>query len=184
MKKLVLLCIVLSPIVLMAAHGEQEAGVPKMVYYQAINFTLFVALLFYFLREPVKAYFASKLEIYHKAIEKAEKVKKDYEHRSHDVREKLTKVKNTSHSSMEEATREAEMLKQNLLKEARDAAYHIRYEAKLMVKAEHDSAAEELKKEIFTLALAEANKNLSVQISEKEQSRLQKEFVDQLQVVP
>src|SRR5258708_1077961 len=88
------------------------AGIPKVVYYQALNLGILVIVLIYFLRDKIKAFFAQRGHDFHQAVEKAHAVKHEAESKHKDIKERLQQLSDSAAENIARAHAEAEQLKQ------------------------------------------------------------------------
>ena len=85
-----------SPFALAAGGGE---GIPwAIVVKQVINLSLFVGLMFWFLKDKVKSYFRNKADDYKKQKEESLKFIKDAESKFHDIKQALENLRSTRES--------------------------------------------------------------------------------------
>ena len=66
--------------------------IPREVYYQLLNFTIFVGLLFFFLRKKVVALFQEREANFKQALIKAEHARQAAENQKNMIKEKLQKL--------------------------------------------------------------------------------------------
>ena len=165
------------------SHEAQAEGMPFSVVYQAANLLIYLAILFYFLRHPVKNYFRKKEENFREALVKADRAKHDAEVKKREVLNRLATLEETSEQSLREAKLEAEALKNKIIAEAHDLSLKMKEDARRTADFEIQRAKNELREELLTQSVAVAQKILNDKIVETDQQRLQTEFVDKIQVV-
>ena len=187
MNKLLFALAQLMPAIAMAAEGGHggghEEGIPSSVIYQAINFVLFIGLLIFLLRRPVKEYFRGRQEAYRMALQKAESARREAEAKRQEIQECLAKLESTTSDSVAQARAEAEALKQKIVSEAQQLSASLREEAQRTAALEVERAKNQLREEMLAQAVALSRKMLEEKIAEPDQKRLQTEFVDKIQVV-
>lgn len=187
MKKLIYFIIALAPVFAFAAapgHGEGHGGgVPDAVMYQFIHFAIFVGLLFFFLRKPVRSYFQNREQAFRQALVKAEAARKEAEAKQREIQERLTRLQSTSEESIAQAKAEAVALKEKILQDASDLSKRLRDEAHRTAQIEIERAKHELREEMLAQSVEMAKKMLADKMAEPDQKRLQTEFVDKIQVV-
>ncbi|MES2857437.1 MAG: hypothetical protein V4692_16315, partial [Bdellovibrionota bacterium] len=103
-----------SSITLGADGGHGGGGIPESVMWQAINFALYAGLGFYFLRKPVKNYFAGRVSNFNLALTKAQAARAEAEQRKAEIQDRLNKLEATSADSIAKAKAESEALKNRI----------------------------------------------------------------------
>lgn len=169
-----------------AAHGagHGSGGLPMSVVYQGINFLIFAALGYYFLKTPIRNFFHGRRSNYHSALSKAEQAKRDAELRKNEIADRLRNLEATSKQTLDQARSEAEALSARILQEASDLSKNLREEANRTAQAEVARAKGQLRDELLNQSVALSKQILSEKIAETDQKRLQTEFVDKIQNTP
>lgn len=163
-------------------HGAEE-GIPQSVLFQAINFVIYAALLFWLLRKPVRKFFLGRQEAFRQALVKAEARREEAERQKQEIQARLVKLQASSRDSVEQAKREAELLRQRILNEGADISKNMRDEARRTAEFEIQRARNELREELLQQSIALSRKVLSEKILDQDQKRLQGESVDKIQAV-
>jgi F-type H+-transporting ATPase subunit b len=167
-----------------ASGGEHaEAGVPKVVLYQAINVVLVVILLTYLTRQKLRNHFEVRRENYIETLKKVERAKAEAEKKNREVKSRIEVLENTSAGSIARAQTEAKELQDKIISEAESLAKKIREEASRAAESEVRKAIESLREEVFKQSVEAAKSAMKQQIKAQDQERLQKEFVEKIQVV-
>lgn len=179
----VLLTLPLAFTTLAGAGGEHHDGIPTMLWLQVVNFTLYVGLLVFLLRKPVRNFFEGRVDGYNSALHRAAAQKTEAETKRREIQERLTKLESTSAQSIAEARAEAEALRQRVLVEARELSEKMRGEAQRTAQIELERAKFALRQEMLSQSMQLATKILSDKIQDQDQKRLQSEFVEKIQVV-
>jgi F-type H+-transporting ATPase subunit b len=149
---------------------------------QIFNFLVFASILFYLLRKPTIQMFANRASNYHAAVNKASQALEEAKARKTEIESKLTEMKRGHKESIAQAKKEAEQLKVNAVEEARAEAKRMAEEAERTIRVELDKAKAELRTFMLQQAISMADKDLGGQLDANEQKRLQKEFVEKIQV--
>lgn len=169
------------------AGAEEVAGhsveIPMAVTYQVINFVIYIGLLVYFLRKPIKNFFSTREQVYKQALVKAESARKDAERRKHEVEQRLNSLELSANETLADARAEAAAIKKQIQEEATVLAQRLRDEASRSAELEIERAKSELRDEMLVQSVALAKKLLQDKIAEPDQKRLQTEFVDKIQEV-
>lgn len=179
------LCVLLAPAFAVAASGgaHHEGGIPSAVWYQFVNFGLFVALLAFVLRKPIRTFFTSREQGFKQALVKAESAKREAEAKRREIQERLSKLESTSQNAIAEARAEAEALKAKIIRDAEELTRNMKEDTRRTAEIEIERAKAELRQELLSQSVAMARQMLNDKINEPDQKRLQTEFVDKIQVV-
>jgi F-type H+-transporting ATPase subunit b len=160
-----------------------EHEIPKVVLYQAINFLCLVGLLYYFLRKPTKAYFAKRHDDLTSAIREAKRLKDEAEAKHQEYVLKIKNLEAESTKILNQIKAEGEASKTRMIEEARRISETIQTEAKRTANNEVEKARAELYDDVLEQALVGARTLLTKSVAEKDQLRLQKEFVEKIEAV-
>ena len=181
----VYLFLALGGVALAASGGEHhDAGVPtRTVIFQLINLSLFVGVLVFFIRKPIRDYFSTRSLTYRDAAEKAERAIKQAELQKVEMAEQLSQLSSSADASLGKAKEEAEELKRQIIQEAENLTLTLRQEAERTVKYEIERAKAALRDEMLEQAIHVAQTRLDGKMAEPDQRRLQTEFVEKIQVV-
>ncbi len=166
-----------------AAHQAEAVAIPQVVIYQTINFILFAILLFVLLKNRVIGHFAQRRNEYLAAVTKFEHAKAEAERRTAELRVRMQTLEATAQESIQQAKTEAAQLQTKIVSEAQSSSQKMQQEARRTVDAEVTRAVRELREEVLRLATEAARETMKHQIKEQDQHRLQKEFVEKIQVV-
>lgn len=168
-------------------HGEAHGGggIPTAVWLQFLNFGLYVALLVFIGRQPVKQYFGDRRKNFSEALKKAESAKTEAEERRREIQTRLAKLESTREQSILSARAEAAALKEQIVSEAKQMAAKLRADAERTTQVELDRAKAALREELVAQSVVLARKILTdkSKLQEQDQKRLQNEFVEKIQVV-
>lgn len=140
--------------------------------YPWINFILFLGLLVYFLRSPLKDFLGDRRESLRRELEELAQKRAQLERRFEEYRKRLGQTEQEIRRLKEELSREGELERQALIKKAQDFAQKIREDAKKMGAQELTKAKLALKRKIVLLTLELASFKLKKSIQPKDQERL------------
>lgn len=157
--------------------------VPKVVLYQAINVLILSAILVYFLKDKIRAYYSAKRANYLKAAREVENLKKQVEEQAQLLRDKIKKIDETAEQTQKQAMNDSREYNQRLLTEAREQAEKLKRESEKTIKAEIYRAVESLRSEIIDQSIKNSRDLIQSQIKDTDQKRLQSEFVEKIRVV-
>ena len=153
------------------------------VAYQAINFALYVAILVYVLRQPIKTFFRTREETYKQSLIKAENARRAAELKKREIQDRLHKLESSSHDSIATAKAEALALTSQIQQQAEQMSARLKQEAQRSVENELERAKTELRQDMLNQAVVLARKLLADKMAEPDQKRLQTEFVDKIREV-
>jgi F-type H+-transporting ATPase subunit b len=165
------------------AHHEALQHIPKTVGYQAFNFFGLVIILAFVLRTRVADFFTGRHDKLVQAVTEARRVQEEAARKHQDYQVRLQTLERQAEAQIENIRREGEEYRKRLIEEARLVAKNIGTEAERTAKAETEKAKAALREEVLQQALGLARQSLKTSVVEKDQQRLQKEFVEKIQVV-
>jgi F-type H+-transporting ATPase subunit b len=189
-KKLLPVLLIIVPAIALANEGGHEAaaaheahGIPSVVWYQVLNFGLYVALLVFLLRKHVVNFFKGREQTFKQALVKAEQAKQEAEQKRAEIHHRLTTLQTSTEESLAKARAEAEALKAEIIAEAQEYAAKMKTEARQAAELEIERAKAHLREELLAQAIEVSKKMLADKMAEQDQKRLQSEFIDKIQVV-
>ena len=166
-----------------AAHGDGHAlEVPRVVFYQLINFSILFFGLYFLLRKKVATYFLLRSEQFAEAFSKAQRIKMEAQQRKLEIEERLSKLIASSDDSLKKAYADAEMMKKQMISEAEDIAKGLRREGEKSAFFEIEKARTLVKKKLINDAKDYAQKLMRTKLLAADQQRLNAEFVEKIQV--
>lgn len=165
------------------AHGDANTIPVKLVTYQTINVVMMVAALIYFLREPVRKYFAEKKNLFLSSAQKAEAARKAAEDERQKIQVRLSKLESTADESVARARAEAADMKKQLIAEAEALSKRIREEAHESARLEVEKAKNHLREALIKEALEMAKAQVSSKLTADDHQRLQSDFISHIQAV-
>jgi F-type H+-transporting ATPase subunit b len=135
-----------------AAAAEHHAAIPwsTLILPQTINFLIFAGILAFLLRKPVKEFFSSKGEVFLDSVRKAEEIKLQAEKAHHEIQSRLQNLEKNATVNVKDAEQEATVLREKLIREAKEAAVKTEQEAQRSVYHEHERAIAALRTELVT----------------------------------
>ena len=165
------------------ATGVAETGVPRMVYYQAFNFFALIAILVYFLKSKVGPFFKKRHDDVVEALKEANRIKTEAENKHQEYVIKIQELQREQDSVLEQMRRDGEDSRKRIMEEAKRISENIKLEARRAAETEMEKARAELYDEVLQQALEGARTLLVKSVAENDQRRLQKEFVEKIEVV-
>jgi F-type H+-transporting ATPase subunit b len=164
------------------AVGEAE-GIPTSLWLQVANFLIYLALMVYFLRKPIKSYFVTRQEAFRQALIHAKTAKHEAEKRKTEIQERLSALESSAAQSLKTAKSEADAIRARILNEASELSENLRKESARAAQFEIERAKRELREELLGQSMLLATKVLTEKMADPDQKRLQTEFVEKIQVV-
>lgn len=157
--------------------------IPKVVYYQLLNLILTAGLLVYLLRTKIIEHFQGRRDQYLKVAEQVNKMKKQAEARRRDLQERFDKLEHSEKQALEKANHEAKDLQDKLVTEATATAARVASDAQKTIQLEYNKSIAMLKSQIISEAMQASRETIKHSIKDSDQQRLQREFVEKIEVV-
>lgn len=152
----------------LAAAGEGHGGthnehaIPlQAIFWQAMNLGALLIAITYFTRKSLIEAFAKRREDYLNQAEKTKVLLKEAEAALKDVKSKLSDLETGEQKSLESAKREAQLLREGIVRDADTAAIKLKKDAELVISAELQKAKAEINAAILNQAVAVASQKLS-----------------------
>jgi len=169
-----------------AAHASggperSQAEIVRETLWQTFNLVVIVALLVYFARKPVSAYFAARRQGIQSQLSQAAELLTQAEHRNSDLQRRLVDLSAELDTIRETSSRRAEEEAMRILAEARATADRIRRDAQAAVDQEVRRAQAKLREEAADLALELAAHKLETGVTESDRDRLVDEFITRVE---
>ncbi len=161
------------------AHGGE--GIPTVLWLQVVNFVLYMGLVVYLARNPIKAMFQGRYDGFFSALKKAEAAKAEAEAKRKDIQDRLTKLETTREESIQSARAEAAALRNQIVEEAKALSSKLKTDAEKTAVIEIERAKKELREDLLTQSVVLAKRILTDKMQEQDQKRLQNEFVEKIQ---
>jgi F-type H+-transporting ATPase subunit b len=163
---------------------EHAASIPWMsIFVQAYNFFLLIGFLAYLLRQTIKDHFENRAREYQQLVERAEAAKAEAERGKIEIEQRLQKLHINAEQNLVQARAEAEELKRKMMIDAQQLTARLDQDAQRTVTVDVEKARAELRHELLEKGLALSKEQYSKQLGTSEQKKLQKEFVEKIQVV-
>ncbi len=176
MNKLPVMFVFFIPKVLVAASGTEAHGIPGVVWFQALNFILFVGLLWFLLKDKIKAFYSTK-ELQFQERFKAASIKKDKAlQKLRKLEEKLEEISNTKDAQLVKAKTNASESVQTLLEHATFQVEKIQQESEETSRLLRSKAYEELKKGVIESAIDAVKLELKGKLSKDQHLKLFNEY--------
>jgi F-type H+-transporting ATPase subunit b len=165
------------------ASGEGEGGVGDL-FFPALNFAILIAVLVYFARKPIRAFFAERRAQIQDDLKRAAALQAEAEARYAKWQRRLADL-DTELEGIRAAVRErAETEREHMLADATASAERIRNEARAAVEQELRHARAQLREEASELAIELAGERLKGQVTAADRDRLFDEFIERVEGTP
>ncbi len=158
------------------AHAAEGGGAWDL-FIQAANLALLFAVLIYFGRKPIQAFFADRRSQIKKDLDEAAKLLEAAETRYADWQRKLIDLDRETDKIRAQGVRHAEEDAAQILSDAQAAAERIHRDAEAAVEQELRRAQAELRAEAVTLAAELAERILREKLVDSDRDRLLDEFI-------
>jgi F-type H+-transporting ATPase subunit b len=166
-----------------AAHGGShdghgDGGAWLTLVFSAINFSIFLFLLYKYAWPAVKTSLAARHREVAEAMAVAERAREEAEAIRRDYVAKEAALDETRRRMLEEISRGAEADRARLLKDAEEAAQRLRTDAERQAEYDLSRARRELRAEAARLAADLAEKEVRSKLTDADRARLVREFVE------
>lgn len=163
------------------AAGGGEHDVMSNLVHPALNLLLLLAVIIYFARKPIKAFFGDRRIQIQDELRRAAELKAEAEARYTDWQRRLTDLDAELETIRATAKERAEAERERIVADAEAAAERIRSDAHAAVDQELRRARERLREEASELAIEIAAERLEEQLTDDDRSRLLDEFVQRIE---
>ncbi len=168
-----------------AAQGTGgQAGIPwGEIFKQAVNFSILVGVLFYFLRKPVSAYLKERSELLAKSIEEAAQAKTSAMERLAAIEARMVKLSDEIAEMNRKMETEADAEAKKLVEAAQTEIERLHVQVKFAAEQEVKKAKSELRREASELSARAAEEIVSKTITPEDQDRMVRENIDRIREV-
>jgi F-type H+-transporting ATPase subunit b len=178
----VLSCLIISPAFAAEGGGHGAQGIPvKAVLFAAINFAILLFILGYFLRKPVKEFFASRAALIRKDIGDSEALKNQAEKKYREYESRLARIEQETGALIGQLKQDGQLEKARLMQTAQDQIQALQATSQRIMGHELQRAKEELKKEAVQLAAQLAEDLVRQNITAEDQRRLVKTYLEKME---
>jgi F-type H+-transporting ATPase subunit b len=182
---------VLLLLVLLATAGSaaaQEAGgqtgIPwGEIFKQAVNFSILVGVLVYFLRKPVSVYLKERSELLAKSIEEAAQAKKSAMERLLAIEARMAKLSDEIAEMNRKMETEGDAEAKRLGEAAQAEIERLHLQVKFAAEQEVKKAKAELRREASELSARAAEEIVSKTITSEDQDRMVRENIEGIREV-
>ncbi len=164
-----------------AASAEGHQGT---LVWHAVNLAVLLAVLIYFLREPIRGFFATRRRDIEQNLERAAAVLREAEERLAEWKRRMARLDTEIAEIRRLAEERAQAERQRILADAAAAAARIQRDCAAAVQQEERRARDALRKEAADLAIELAGELLRQQVTEADRTRLAEEFIERMEQPP
>ncbi len=167
-----------SSVLAAAGEGAREEVTPIFssdMLFRGINFIILVVVLYKFLSNPFRTFFANRREQILNSLDEARKSKEEAETRYSELSRKLANRDQEFEEIRRVASENAEKIQERILTEAREKARRLEEKVQESIRQEVENARELLKREAVDLALRLSEERLKKEITSKDH----RQFLDQ-----
>lgn len=166
MKKTILtLVLVLTSVAAHAAgggHGHDDGHIPlTQIGWQAANLGILLVAIIFFIRKSIVEAFVERQKNYVAQAEKTKSALKEAEAALSEIKEKLATLESSEQKSLENAKREAVVLKETMIKDAEAAVEKMKKDAEMVIANELSKAKAEINATIVDQAIKVTSQKLS-----------------------
>lgn len=161
-------------------HEEASHGVPTVVFYQVLNFLLFIGLLFYLLRDKVKTFYQNRYNQFQEKFEASKKERETMEATHKDYQKKLQNITKTEKVQIQKAEQEANAMKARMLSDADLENQRITQQAQLFLELEHKKLKRQMQIEFSRHLITQIRSEIAKDINSEDQKALVQKFTKQV----
>jgi|SRR5579885_1392125 len=147
------------------------------VHWSLINFVLFVGLLFFVLRKPVKEFWASRAEQIRFTLHESNKLKREAQERYDALKRRIDRLESEAQSLVQQMEREGEAEKKRMMEDGEKLALRIREDSARIMTQEIQKARETLKAQAVELSMELAEKMVRENFKDSDQKKLSDEYL-------
>lgn len=167
-----------------AGGGEaHEAGWRDLIF-PGLNFFLLIAVLIYFTRKPIRAFFAERRRSINTDLEQSAELQRQAEERHAKFQRRLVELERELEEIRRLGRERADAEREQILTDARDSAARIERTARSAIDQELRRAREKLRDEASDLAVELAAGLLGERVTDQDRDRLVDEFIARVEQKP
>lgn len=172
--------LVASPLWAAEAEAHEEGPTIKLVYW-GINFLILAVGLLYFLRKPVKEFFASRATLIRENIEQARALKANAEKKYQDYENRLKSIEKEMQELIANLKKDGELEKRRMIESAAQQAANLKSNSERVLQQELRKAKEDLKKEAVSLATDLAEDLIRKNVTPEDQGRIVDQYLTKME---
>lgn len=162
--------------------GHDDGGGSSAMLWKIGNFVLLVILLYVAWKKGIKGGLEQRSDDIKNALEEARRVKESAEAKEREYKSKLSELEASLGDVEKRLKHDGEVEKEKIVRDAEALSEKIKEQAKLVVGQEVNKAKIEIQKEVATLAVEMAEELLKKEISDDDQKRLAKDYLERVRL--
>ncbi len=151
------------------------------IHWQILNFIIFLAVLFFALRKPVKEFWSSRSHQIRFDMEEANRLQREASLRHEDLQKRLSKIEKEIADLIRSLEEEGEMEKRVMIQEAERLSQKIEQDAERIATQEVRKAKETLKAQAAQLSIEMAERLIRENFQDEDQRRLSEKYLKGLE---
>ncbi len=160
------------------APAEETASIfSREMFWRIVNFAILFVVLYKFLAQPIRDFFAGRREAILTTLEEAKKSKEEAEAKYRELSTRLANRDEEFADIRKQATENAEKLRARMIAEAHEKAKRMEEKAKESIDQEIKKARETLKREAAELALKLSEEKLVKELTAEDHQRFMDEYI-------
>lgn len=152
--------------------------------WSVINFVIFVGVLFFVLRKPVREFWAGRSHGIRFEIEESEKLKRQAGKRHEELQKRFSRIEAEAKGLIQSLELEGEMEKKRLIEESERLSRRLLEEGERIAAQEVRKAVEILKTQTVALSIEMAERLVKERVDENDQRRLSEKYLAELERSP
>lgn len=153
------------------------SGMPWKIF----NFVVFVALLFFFLRRPLKEFWAGRSHGIRFEIEEAANLAREARFRHEVLRKRMTEIEREMQELVRSLESEGDLERKNMIEEAEGLSERIRTEGEKILRQEIQKGREMLKAQAVQLSMDLAERLVTENLVAEDQKRISEAYLEGLE---
>lgn len=151
------------------------------IHWKLINFAIFIGLLVFFLRKPVKEFWSSRTNTIRFDMEEGEKLRREAQAKYDDLKRRVSRLESEAQELVRSLQQEGEMEKKRLTEEADKLAARLLSDGQRIMDQEFRRVREGLKEQAVQLVVEAAEKLVAENMKADDQKRLSDKYLETLE---
>lgn len=168
----------------LAAGGGEEGAHGDGLLFPTLNFLLLLAVLVYFARKPIQAFFGERRRSIHDDLQQSAELQRQAEERHAKWQRRLVELERELEEIRRLGRERADAEREQILADARESAARIERTARSAIDQELRRAREKLRDEASDLAVELATGLLGERVTDQDRDRLVDEFIARVEQTP
>lgn len=151
------------------------------IHWRLINFALFVGLLVYFLKNPLKEFWKTRSQKIQSDLEESERLRRDAEKQYRQLEARLADIENEVQTLIRSLEEEGDLEKKRLIEDTEKIATRIKQDAERIADQEVRRARETLKAQAIQLSVEMAERLIRDNFKDTDQQKLVGRYLEKLE---